>query len=315
MALQNIPSKIGVVGTGGRLGAIIHRMLERMDGVDAVPIRTLPDGIDAVINAAPLPSAELHRLALESNCHVIDVTIDGRLIREMIALHSLAQEHSRCLVAMAGLAPGLTGLLARKMLRSTPDAKKVQVSLLQNSVGTAGRQGALDMVNLLTDPTCVCKSRPYPDRHGKKLSTRKMFDLYTPELEFLVDADEMHFVTGFNNRYMNSAIATMAVVRRLSPPIFRWVRDTVADAKARAGEATTEEIELGAVVFNSEAIAIADRLVRLTSDYRATAAVACATAMLVMKGPPYSGAGHLCDFFELDDIVDHPLVQAQVLEN
>lgn len=158
-------------------------------------------------------------------------------------MHSMAQQQARCLIAMAGLAPGLTGLLARKMLTSTPNAEKVQVSLLQNSSGTAGKQGSLDMVNLLTDPMCIYKSRPYPNRHGKDLSTRKMFDFFTPELEFMVEANEIHFVTGFNNRYMNSAMATMAVVRRLSPSIFRWLRDTVADAKARASVPVLRENE------------------------------------------------------------------------
>ena len=315
MSLQNVPSKIGVVGARGRLGAIILRILERLDGVDAIAIETLPDGLDAVINTAPLQGADLHRLALKSNCHVVDVTIDGSLIREIIALHSLAQQQARCLIAMAGLAPGLTGLLARKMLTSTPNADKVQVSLLQNSSGTAGRQGALDMVNLLTDPMCIYKSRPYPNRHGKDLSTRKMFDFYTPELEFMVEANEIDFVTGFNNRYMNSAMATMAVVRRLSPPIFRWIRDAVADAKARTSDATAEEIELGAVVFNSEDKVIADRLVRLVSDYGATAAVACAAATLAVKGLSHTGVGHLCDFFELDAILEHPLVQGQLCES
>ena len=68
MSLQNVPSKIGVVGARGRLGAIILRALERLDGVDAVATETLPDGLDAVINTAPLPSADLHRRALKSNC-------------------------------------------------------------------------------------------------------------------------------------------------------------------------------------------------------------------------------------------------------
>ncbi len=315
MSLQNVPSKIGVVGARGRLGAIILRALERLDGVDAIAIETLPDGLDAVINTAPLPSADLHRLALKSNCHVIDVTIDGRLIREMLALHSLAQQQARCLIAMAGLAPGLTGLLARQMLTSTPNSEKVQVSLLQDSSGTAGRRGTVDMINLLTDPMCIYKNRPYPHRPGNRRSTRKLFDFHTPELEFMVEANRIRFVTGFENGITNSAMAALTVVRRLLPPVYRRIRDTVAAAKARRGEATAEEIELGALVFNCEDKAIAARLVRLVSDYGATAAVACATATLAVKGLPYTGAGHLCDFFELDAILDHHLVQEQILEN
>lgn len=314
MSEQHFPMKIGVVGSRGRLGAIILRALERLDGVDAIAIEALPDGLDVVISTAPLPNADLPRLALQLHCHVVDVTIDGRLIREMLGLHSLAQQQKRCLIAMAGLAPGLTGLLARQMLTSTPNSEKVQVSLLQNSSGTAGRKGTVDMVNLLTDPRCIYKNRPYPHRLGNRQSTRKMFDFCTPELEFMAEANRIRFVTGFESGITNSAMAALAVVRRLFPPIYNRIRDAVADTKALTSQATAEEIELGAIVFNSEDTVIADRLVRLVSDYGATAAVACAAATLAGKGLPYTGAGHLCDFFELDTILDHPLVQAQIRE-
>ena len=312
MSLQTIPSKIGVVGARGRLGAYVLRMLEGLDSVDAMAIETLPDGLDAVINAAPLLNADLHRLALKSNCHVVDLTTNGKLIREMLTLNSLAKKQARCLIAMAGLAPGLTGLLARDMLTSTPNAEKVQVSLLQNSSGTAGRQGTIDMVNLLTDPKCIYKNRPYPSRLDQGWSNRKMYDFYTPELEFILEANKIHFVTGFNHRYMNSAIATMAVVRRVSTPIYRWIRDIVADAKARTPEATAEEIELGAMAFNAENAVINECLFCLASDYGATAAIACAAATLAVEGLSHTGAGYLCDFFELDAILEHPLVQAQL---
>ena len=307
--------KIGVVGSRGRLGAIILRALERLDGVDAIAIEAVPDGLDALINTAPLPSADLHRLALKLNCHVVDVTIDGRLIREMLTLDSLAQRQERCLIAMAGLAPGLTGLLARQMLASTPNSEMVQVSLLQNGSGTAGRKGTLDMINLLTDPMCIYKTRSYPHRFENRQSTRKMFDLYTAELEFMVESNRMRFVTGFENGPTNSAIAVLAIVRRLFPSIYRRIRDTVADAKARTSEATSEEIELGAIVFNAEDSLIAHRLIRLMSDYGATAAVACAAATLAVRGLPYSGAGHLCDFFTLDAVLEHPFVQEQICES
>lgn len=304
--------KIGVVGARGRLGAITLRTLQRLDSVDAIAIETLRDGLDAVINTAPLPDVAVHRLALMSRCHVIDVTLDRTRIREMLALHSLARQQQRCLIAMAGLAPGLSGLLARELLRSTPHAEKVQVSLLQSSSGTAGRKGTLDMLNLLTDPRCAYKRRPYPHRLEARVAKRRMFDYFTPELEFLATAKRVQYVTGFESCLMNSGIAALAVVRRLSPPIFNWIRDAVAGAKARAGNAKAEEIELGAIVFNSAEKVISGRLIRLASDYGATSAVACAAAMLAVRGLPYTGAGHLCEFIALDTMLDQPVVQTQI---
>ena len=104
--------EVGIIGARGRLGTAIMNTLNRIGGIQAVAIEVPKVELDAVINAAPLPDVCLHRQALSLGCHVVDVTINPDLIRQMLTLDELAQQRNQCLITMAGLAPGLTGLLA-----------------------------------------------------------------------------------------------------------------------------------------------------------------------------------------------------------
>lgn len=305
--------KIGVFGAQGRLGAMILRILAGQNSVRAAGFDASPEGLDAIINAAPLRDAALHRRALNCGCHVIDVTVDRGLIRELLALDDLARQQGRCMMAMAGLSPGLTGLLARDMQARVPKAACIQVSLLQSSAGTAGEQGTREMIDLLTRSGCEFKQRPYPQRPGEPPSIRRLFDLDGPELEFLDGAVSVRLVTGFDSRHMNTIISILALLRGTAPQIYSRLRDTIARRKAQAGESGVEAIELGAVALTRDGNVLASRMLSLASDYGATAAIASASAMLAVQGRTQTGAGHLRDFIGLEPLLDHPVVRAQVL--
>lgn len=312
--MERSPLRIGVLGARGRLGSMIMRVLERQDGVCALAAgQDFPD-LDAVINTAPLRDATWHRNALEAGCHVVDVTIDRGLVRSLLALDPAARQHGRSVIAMAGLAPGLTGLLARQSLAHFPAAGRVQVSLLQSAAGTAGKQGTRDMMDLLTQPPCNYRQRVVPVGTGISPATRKLFDMDTPEQEFLQDAARMHFVTGFQSRFLNLAVHGLALLRGPAPRAYGWLRDTIADIKAGSKEASVEAIELGALALDGEGRVLAMQSIRLASDYGATAAIACAAALHAAQGRTPAGAGHLGDFMALATLLDHPLLSPQLLD-
>lgn len=289
------------------------RTLDRSEGVESIALEVPTPGVDAMINTAPLRDTELHRLALDSGCHVVDVTIDRGLVGQLLALDAVARRQDRCLMAMAGLLPGLSGLLARDMLTRVARADSVQVSLLQSSAGTAGEQGTREMIDLLTRPECRFEKRPYPQRQGESPSARGLFDLDSPELEFMDEAARMRFVTGFDGRTLNAVMYALALVRGVAPPVYRRFRDAIARRNARTGEATVETIELGVLALTGVDDVLAGRLLRLVSDYGATAAVACAAATLAVQGHARAGAGHLSDFVTLDTLLGHPIVRTQIL--
>lgn len=289
------------------------RTLDRQQGVDSIALKAPTAGAEAVINAAPLRDAALHRLALDSGCHVVDVTIDRGLIREMLGLDAVARQRGRCVMSMAGLSPGLNGLLARDMLARVASADCVQVSLLQSSAGTAGEQGTREMLDLLTRPDSALEKRAHPQRDGGSPSVRRLFELDGPELEFLGEAEKIRFVTGFDSGSMNAVIYALGILRRVAPSIYARLRDGMARKKARVNEAASEAIELGVLALSRRGTVLASRLLRLASDYGGTAAIACAAATLAVQGRAPAGAGHLSAFVALDTLLDHPIVRTQIL--
>lgn len=235
----------------------------------------------------------------------MDVTINPDLIRQMLALDELAQQHNRCLITMAGLAPGLTGLLAKEMLQICPKADFVQVSLLQSTSRTSGKQGTLEMLDLLTNPDCQFAQCPYLQSDATQASRRGLFDFANPELMFLPEADKLSLVTGFDNDNLNRMIRVLGWIRQIFPAGYYFLRGTVAQSKAKARQAADESIKIGAITLDQAGNALAGRCLKLDSDYGVTAAIASATAVLAIQGLPTSGAGHLSRFIALVTLLNH----------
>lgn len=305
--------KIGVVGARGRLGSAIVGMLQVAEGVEAVAIDTPKADLNAVINTAPLTDVHLHREALDYGCHVVDVTINPDLIRSMLALDEVARQQNLCLIAMAGLAPGLTGLLGRELMQECPQSSFVQVSLLQSASGKSGKQGTMEMLDLLTSPDCKFAKRPYPQSHKSQTSWRRLFDFANPELMFLPDADRLRLVTGFDNDNLNRMIRGLAWIRQVFPAGYFLLARAIAQIKAKANKAVDEAIEVGAVTLDQDGNVLTGRCLKLDSDYGTTAAIAIATAMLAIQGLPTFGAGHLNQFITLDTLLNHPVVKPHLL--
>jgi hypothetical protein len=134
---------------------------------------------DALLERAGIlnPDAAVHRDALKRGCHVLDVTVDATVNEAMLALDGLAAAQGRSVIAMAGLAPGLTGALARAVLDAAGTrSTRAVVTLRQHPQGSAGRQGARDMLDLLTAPGVRYLPRPLSTADGAFTEAR-MFDL------------------------------------------------------------------------------------------------------------------------------------------
>lgn len=305
--------RIGVVGAGGRLGSTIVSKLREFGDIEVVPIRGATPHIDAVINAAPLADAKVHQAALDEGCHVVDVTIRPELIRQILALDEVAQRYRRCVIAMAGLAPGLTGLLGCEMLQRYPSASFVQVSLLQSGSGSSGKQGTVEMLDLLTRSDCRYANRPYSVPGETHISRRGLFDFLGPELEFMPESDRIRLVTGFDDSRLNHIIRILARIRRVLPAVYENMRDRLARAKAQSTTRVEEAIEVGAVSLDESGRAIAGFGLKLDSDYGTTAAIASAAALLAVSGTTTHGAGHLSKFVNREAILNHPLVKPHCL--
>ena len=257
---------IAVVGAGGRLGIQIANIAsisgETVTAVASTPsvewapgvvhqpaarenppenLRDLFASADVVIVAAPLNNPDLHTIALQAECHLVDVTISIPQIRSVLALREQARRAGRSVVTAAGLAPGLTGLLGRDLHAGNPNADQVHVCLTQNAKGSAGEHGTREMLDMLTEhgsstTCCLTDGAVEPPR----LSS--VFRLPTPETAF-VPENRVEYFTRFDSTRVNRSIGMLSGIRAAAPRLYRRLRDQTAKRKARAGQPIHEECQ------------------------------------------------------------------------
>jgi hypothetical protein len=310
--------RFGLVGASGRLGGLIAATLTHA-GAAVAAVDTADrggpsglDDIDALIVAAPLPDVAVHRAAVDHRCHVLDVTVDADLNEALLEFDDMAVAAGRSVIAMAGLAPGLTGALAHQVLEAAgAHAARAVVALHQHPKGSAGRQGSRDMLDLLTGPCVRYRPRLVCTVDGVYRETR-LFDLPNPEPHVTGLGNRLEMVTGWDAAQLNHAVRVLALLRRRVPRLYETARDQLASRKASAPTAAAEPITLSAVAIDQRGHPLHGRHVRLRSDYGATAAIASAAAIAATRGRTRSGAGHLASFLAADQLLADPLLDPPV---
>jgi hypothetical protein len=309
--------RVGLVGAAGRLGGLIAAALTDADAavtaLDARAGSSGLDALDALVVAAPLQDSGLHRAALAHGCHVLDVTIDVDLNEALLDLDAAAVDMRRSVIAMAGLAPGLTGALAHHVLDAAgPRADRAVVALHQHPKGSAGRQGARDMLDLLTGPDVRYRARPVWTGDG--YTQARLFDLANPEPVVTGLHERLELVTGWDKPHLRQAVRALAAVRRRSPRLYGLTRDLLANRKATAARAEAEPIAVSAVAVDAHGAPLHGRHVRLRSDYGATAAIVSAATVAAVEGRTRPGAAHLAGFLTADQLLTDPRLTPQIVE-
>ena len=143
---------IGVGGcgvTGGRVVSKLSSVGRRVAAYDPVLV-TLPSGVvrvddaadlaacDVVILVHPAPHAKLARRLMQSGTSVVSLSDDLDDVRALLALEPEAEANDAVLVVGGGVAPGLSGLLARYLSGQLHTLDELHVAIH----GTAGPQCA-----------------------------------------------------------------------------------------------------------------------------------------------------------------------------
>lgn len=152
---------IGVVGcgvTGGRVVSNLAAAGRRVAAHDTVLV-TLPTGVvrvedaadlavsDVVVLVHPAPHAKLARRLLQSGTSIVSLSDDLDDVRALLALQAEAEASDAVLIVGGGVAPGLSGLLARYLAGQLHRLDELHVAIH----GTAGPQCARQHHNALGD--------------------------------------------------------------------------------------------------------------------------------------------------------------------
>jgi hypothetical protein len=144
---------VGIVGAGV-VGSRVARML---DGTAPLVIHsrstaaarslaeahddvTVVDSVDglrgcrAVVLANPLPHGDLVAALVRSGVHVVSVVGDMSELRQLLELDELARQHGVTITVGAGMAPGLSSLIARWLAESLDTIDEIHLAVH----GTAG---------------------------------------------------------------------------------------------------------------------------------------------------------------------------------
>ncbi len=169
-----MPDTVLVVGGYGAVGDQLAGVLRRRHGVRALAAgRTPPpepdsmrvdvrdrdsvarvlDGhrIDVVVLSVQAPDTTVLTTCAQRGVHVVDLGADPIPAEEHARLHDLANASAATLVLGAGLAPGLTNLLARKAFDALGGADTVDVTVLLGAGDHHGTQAVRWTLDRLAD--------------------------------------------------------------------------------------------------------------------------------------------------------------------
>jgi len=290
-------------------------------------VNALDPALSAVIVCPRQERPEVQRMCVERRVPCLDVTIEPEFIAHVHALDARARETGTPLLTMAGMWPGLSGLMAVRAVGMLDRVDRVDLALCQSTQSKVGPEGIADMMGSFAKPVVersggrarqvpgfsVKRRIVYPEPFGSR-SHRLVDFVEAGVLPEALGVAEVQTWSGFDSAAFQ---ALLSLLRRAGVlGLFR--REGIGRRLARLVNAAKE---LGPdrpepIALVVEARSEGDgraRVARLSltgpSDYGVTAMSAVAMARLLAGRAEAAGAGHPLRLFDLREVIeaiDHP---------
>lgn len=177
---------------------------------------SIRDAIDsalyAVIVCTLQQRPDVQRACLEQGVPCLDLTIGHELAAQILDLNKTACERGVPLLAMAGMWPGLSGLMAKRAVEMLDKTHSIDLGLCQSTRSNVGSTGITDMLGAFSRPVSYSESDVVRQVPG--FSMERTFDYPAPlgahthrlvdfaEAPILVEAlgtPDVRMWTGFDN--------------------------------------------------------------------------------------------------------------------
>jgi hypothetical protein len=305
-----------VIGANGALGGVVAKAfgeagwqveggarrpttgqrLVDLDALEAIPAAI--EDVDLILNTVPDTGLAAERAVLECGGRIFNLSAmpvaAGRALREKVS------DAQGLVVLNAGLFPGLTSIVAGDLVRSHPDADRIEVAVTFDPAATSGPSGgAYAHRNLTTRSRHRTISVPFPPPFGEQ----QAIEFAEPERAWLgacADGREARALAYFTDSKVHrpflalNRVGLMKTIPRA--PILRG-------AEKAPKSATNEPVAIWIAISRQERRRAA-RALSLNGDYRATAEISVAMAEALLKrAGTESGCYDAEDLFTLDAII------------
>lgn len=263
---------------------------------DPASVRSAVTGTDLVLVAAGHRTAAVQEACLSARTHCVDVGMDPDLARAVARMDGRARAVGVLSVTMAGLIPGLSGLLVRHAVGDGAPPSHVELRLRQSANARGGPAGTADMLRLVTSRAGRGPRRERARRHPSEPSLRSMEHPEQAVLERWFPGVPAQYWTGWDDARITTGIALLERVGLLP-------RASSLVARAhRHDPSRPEHVSLSATVRRDGGVRSVTA--SAASDYGATAAVAVGLGALGLAGR--TGAGVPGDLVTLDEVLATP---------
>lgn len=256
-------------------------------------LATAARGADLVVNPVPDPRLVAERIVLDRGGLLVNVSAlpaaEGR---------SLAQQATSprgTVVMNAGIAPGITNLVAADLLAAYPQADEIEFAFTVSTRSTSGPAGA-DFAhrNLTTLPRHRTAMIPLPEPFGR----RRCLGFAEPDAGWLGTVAAGRPVSPYVCLAERSAHRAMLALNAAGL-MSRLPRAALGSAPSLAGEASREPVAHWIAVFE-RGQRIAARTLECRGDYRGAAQSAVVLAQALLD----EGAGAFRGVFGPEDLLD-----------
>jgi saccharopine dehydrogenase-like NADP-dependent oxidoreductase len=180
------------------------------------------DGIDAVIVATQPKVPHIHSVCVAHRIPCLDITVQPEFIARVKKLDSRAVSQDTLLIIMAGLFPGLSGIMVKHAVETMPHVSSIDVGLLQNTQATTGTMGIADMLGLFAQPVLfnkegkhqsmpgftVTRRMVYPEPFGQKIQRLVNF-VEAAVISETCNVCDVNYWTSFDKTYFNGFLVLL----------------------------------------------------------------------------------------------------------
>ena len=286
--------------TAGRLGADVS--FAQVDVHDFASLRAaLQDGVSAAIVSVQQRTPLAQIACIEAGIPCLDVTVQPDLLAQVWQLDAQVRAAQSVSIVMAGLFPGLSGLMAKRAAALLDHVDTLDVALCQNSQSSTGVTGIADMLGLFAQAVeyrsnggartvaGFSLTRPfhYPPPFGVK--THRLADFIERDaISQELGVPNVNFWTGYDKASFDRLLATLNRLKILSlfnRPSLRTRLARLIDASMKADDSDEEYC---AVVAEATGLKngrphLARVGILSPSDYGTTAMSVVATAKLLIE--------------------------------